>query len=162
MFNNWCKYLHQYCFLQKHMIIYLKNNIFVTEQSMCRHLTNFQSLYLLFFIKFLFFTKWQPFKNYEKSCLFHLKSTFRSQHILIFVFPYFLLFLLVSHCLRGWSKINLKVYDINNCLNKNLITHFVWYLGKEKRYDIETLSNDRVLNKKHFYGKIMEKMCTKS
>ena len=42
-----------------------------------------------------------------------------------------------------------------------LITHFVWYLEKEKRYDIETLSIDRVLNKKHFKGKIMKKMCTK-
>ena len=49
-----------------------------------------------------------------------------------------------------------------NCLNKNLITYFVWYLKKEKRYDIETLSIDRVLNKEHFYGKIMQKMCTKS
>ena len=49
-----------------------------------------------------------------------------------------------------------------NCLNKNLITHFVWHLKKEKRYDIETLSIDRELNKEHFYGKIMQKMCTKS
>ena len=45
--------------------------------------------------------------------------------------------------------------------NKNL-THFVWYLGKEKKYDIETLSIDRVLNKEDFYGKFMHKMCTKS
>ena len=29
------------------------------------------------------------------------------------------------------------------------------HLGKEKRYDIETLSIDRVLNKGHFYGNIM-------
>ena len=29
-------------------------------------------------------------------------------------------------------------------------------------YDIETLSNDRVLTKKHFYGKFMHKMYTKS
>ena len=39
------------------------------------------------------------------------------------------------------------------CLNKNLITHFAWYLEKEKRYDIKTFSIDRVLNKEHFYGK---------
>ena len=43
-----------------------------------------------------------------------------------------------------------------------VITHFVWYLDKEKSYDIETLSIDRVLDKEHFYGKIMQKMCTKS
>ena len=45
---------------------------------------------------------------------------------------------------------------------KGLITNFVWYLEKEKRYDIETLSIDRVLNKEHFYGKIIQKMCVKS
>ena len=49
-----------------------------------------------------------------------------------------------------------------NCLDKNLKKHFVWYLEKEKGYDIETLSIDRVLNKDHFYGKIMQKMYTKS
>ena len=65
-------------------------------------------------------------------------------------------------CFRRWSKINLKVYDIINCLNKNLITHFVWYLEKEKRYDLETLSIDRVLNKEHFYGKTVQRICTKS
>ena len=36
--------------------------------------------------------------------------------------------------------INLQVYNVMNCPNKNLITHFVSYLEKEKRYDIETLS----------------------
>ena len=41
---------------------------------------------------------------------------------------------------RGWSKINLKVHDMISCLNKNLITHFVWYLENEKRCDTETLS----------------------
>ena len=33
----------------------------------------------------------------------------------------------------------LKVYGIINCLNKNLITHVVWYLEKEIRCDIKTL-----------------------
>ena len=36
---------------------------------------------------------------------------------------------------------------------KNLITHFVWYLKKEIKCDIETLPIDRELNKGHFYGK---------
>ena len=76
-----------------------------------------------------------------------------------FVFPYFFP---VSHCFRGWSKKNLRIYDVINCPNKNLITHFVWYLEKEISSDIETLSIGRELNKKHFYGKIMQKMCTKS
>ena len=57
----------------------------------------------------------------------------------VFVFLSSPLFLLVSHCFREWYKINLKVYDIINCLTKNFMTHFVWYLEKEKRYGIETL-----------------------
>ena len=60
------------------------------------------------------------------------------------------IFFPVHQCFRGWSKINLKAYDVINCLNKNLITHFVWYLEKEKRCDIETLAIHRVLNKEHF------------
>ena len=35
------------------------------------------------------------------------------------------------------------------------MTHFVLYLKKEKRYETETLTIDRVLNKEHFYGKDM-------
>ena len=49
--------------------------------------------------------------------------------------------------------------------NKNLIIHFVClitHLKKETSCDIETLSIDRELNKEHFYGKIMQKMCFKS
>ena len=87
--------------------------------------------------------------------------SFRSWDIHIFLFPPSPLFLPVSHCLRAWLKINLKVYDAINCLNKNLITHFVWYLEKEKSYHVETLVIDTVLNKKHFSEKIMQKMCTK-
>ena len=102
------------------------------------------------------------FQKYEKCSLSHLKSSFRSRDIQIFVSPFSTLFLPVSHSFRVWPKINLKFYDIINCLNKNLIiTHFVWYLGKEKRYAIDTLSIDRVLHKEYFYGKIMQKMCTK-
>ena len=97
-----------------------------------------------------------------KMFLFHLKSSFCSWDIQIFVYSSSPLFFRVSHCFRGWFKKNLKVCDIITCLNKDLITHFVWYLEKEIRCDIETLSIDRELNKEHFYGKIMQKMCTKS
>ena len=68
----------------------------------------------------------------EKCFSFHLTSSFPSRDIQIFVFRSSPLFLLVSHCFRGWSNINLIVFDIINCLNKNLITHFSWYLGKEE------------------------------
>ena len=46
---------------------------------------------------------------------------------------------------------NFYFYKVINCLNKNLITHFVRHLEKKNRYDIETLSIDRVVNKQHFY-----------
>ena len=88
-----------------------------------------------------------------------LFSFLRYLNFCIFVFPSFFP---VSHCFKGWFKKNVKVYDVINCLNKNLITHFIWFLEKELRCDIETLSIDRVLNAEHFYGKIMQKMCTKS
>ena len=101
-------------------------------------------------------------QNYEKCFLFHLKDSFRSQDIQNFVFLSSPLFLSVTHWCRGCSMTILKVYDVFNCLNKNLIAHFALYLEKEKSYDIETLSTDRVLNKEHFYGKIMQKICTKS
>ena len=52
---------------------------------------------------------------------------------------------------KGLIQYNLTVYGVNNCQNKNMITHFVWYCLKEKRYGIESLSIDRVLNKEHFY-----------
>ena len=38
-----------------------------------------------FLSSFYFFIKWQAFKNYEKCFLFHLKSSFHSQVIPIFV-----------------------------------------------------------------------------
>ena len=93
-------------------------------------------------------------KTMKNAFLFHLKNSCCSGDNHIFVFPSSPLFLPVSHCFGGWLKIILKVYDVINCLNKNLITHFVWYLEKEKKYDIETLSIDKVLNKEYFYEKI--------
>ena len=98
---------------------------------------------------------WKMFFFSSSKKLF---SFSRYSDLCISVFPSFPP---VSHCFKGWSNINLKVYNIN-CPNKNLTTHFVWYLKKEKRYGIETLCIDRVSNKEHFYGKVMQKICTKS
>ena len=111
---------------------------------------------------FYFYTKWQPCENYEKCFLFHPKRSFHSWDIQIFVFMSSPLFLPVGRYFRGWSKINPKINDVINCIKKNLIRHFVWYLEKEKRYGIETLPIVRVWNRKHFYGKIMHKMWTKN
>ena len=46
----------------------------------------------------------------------------RYSNFCIFIFPSFFP---VGHCFRGLSSKNLKVYDVINCLNKNLITPFV-------------------------------------
>ena len=98
----------------------------------------------------------------KNAFYFILKALFVFE-IFKFLYIPLLLFFPVNHWLRGWLNINLKVYDVSNCLNKNtLITHFVLYIEKEKRYDIEPLSIDRVLSKKHFDGKNMQKMCTKN
>ena len=68
--------------------------------------------------------------------LFHLKSSFRSRDIQVFIFPSSPLFLPVSHCFRGWSKINVKVYDVINCLIKNLNKRFclIFWEGKKVWY----------------------------
>ena len=99
---------------------------------------------------FIFSPKSSPSKTTTNVFLFHRKSSFHSRDIQIFVFASSPLFIPFSHCFRGCSKINLKVYDIINCLNKNLITQFVSYIEKEKRYDNENLSTDIGLNKEHF------------
>ena len=61
----------------------LRNIAIFTRNQLCLQVN--QSLCSLFFINFYFFTKWQPFKNYEKCFLFHLRSSFRSWDIQIFV-----------------------------------------------------------------------------
>ena len=82
------------------------------------------------------------------------KKLFTFLRYSIFCISVFPSFFSVSHCFRGWSKKNRKVYDVIKCLNENLRTHFVWYFEKEIRYGIETLSIDRKI--------IMQKMWTKS
>ena len=122
----------------------------------------FKACVCYFLWNFYFSPDDSPLKTTKNIFLFHLKSSFRSRDIQVCVFSSSPLFLPVSHCFTGWSKKNIKVYDAINGLNENLITHFVWYLEKEIRCNIETLSIDRVLNKEHFYGKIKQEMCTKS
>ena len=82
------------------------------------------------------------------------KKLFCSRDIQIFVFLSSLLFPPVRQCSKGWSKINLQVYDVMSSVN--LIPHFVWYFQKQKSYGNETLFIDRVLNKEH-----MEKLYRK-
>ena len=99
----------------------------------------------IFFWNFYFSPNNRPSKTMKKFFISskRLFSFLRYSNFCISVFPSFLP---VSHCFRGWFKKNLKVYDVINCLNKNLITRFPWYLEKEIRCDIEILSIGEVLN----------------
>ena len=81
------------------------------------------------------------FSRYSNFCIFAFPSFSASQPLL-----------------ESLIQDKLKVYDVINCLNN--LTYFFWYLKKEKRYHVETLAIDTVLNKEHFYGKIMQKMST--
>ena len=140
-----------------------------SEQDCVLSYFNFMALGLGFFkawvcyflSNFYFSPNDSCLKTMENVFLFDLKIYFRSWDIQVFVFSSSPLFLPVSHCFRVLSKKDLKV-SVINCLNKNLITHFVWYLEKEISCDTETLSIDRVLNKEDFYRKIMQKIYTKS
>ena len=114
------------------------------------------------FYQIFIFYQMIAFQKLWKICFISYKKLFsfsRYSNFCIFCFPFFFF---VSHWFRGWIKRNLKVYDVINCPNENLITHFIWYLEKEIRCVIETLSIGGVLNMESFYGKIMQKMFTKS
>ena len=120
-----------------------------------RNNSPFKACVRYFLSNFYFSPNYSPSKLWNMIFFLHLKRLFPSQNIQIFVFLSSPLFLSVSHCFRGWSKINLWRH---NCRNKNLATHFVWYLEKEKRYDIKSLSIGTLSYKEHFYGKVMQKM----
>ena len=77
-----------------------------------------------FVTNFYFSPMNSPFKNYERCFLFYLKSSFRSWDIQIFLFPSSPFFLSVSHFFRAWSKINLEVYEVIICLNKDFTLYF--------------------------------------
>ena len=73
---------------------------YTVSYSLCAR-TIFKACVHYFYQIFIFFTKRQPFKNYEKYFLFHQLSSFCSRDNQIFLFPCFPLFLPVSHCFRG-------------------------------------------------------------
>ena len=100
--------------------------------------TSFKVCARYFLTNFHFSPNGSVSKTMKDAFYFILKILFVIE---IFKFLNSLLFLPVSHCFRGWSKINIKVYDVINCLNKNLLTHFAWYLAKEKRYDNENFAS---------------------
>ena len=129
-----------------------KNKKYVRNYARCTTL----KLVPAIFIKFLFFHQIIALQKLWKMLFISSKKLFSFSRYSIFcisVLPSF------STCQPMLWKINLKVHDVINCLNKNSITHFVWYLKKEKSYGTENLSIDGVLDEEHFYRKITQKMC---
>ena len=98
----------------------------------------------IFLSKFYISLNDSPSKN--------MKNVFYFIAIAFFVLEIFKFLYFHPPLFFSLSVITLEI-DIINCLNRTSITYFAWYLEKEKRYDIETLSIDRALNKEHFYGK---------
>ena len=90
----------------------------------------FKACVCYFLLNFCFSPNDSPQKLWKMFFILSKKlfSFSRYSNFCIFVFPSF--FFPVSHCLRGWSKKILKIHDVINCLNKNLVTYFVWYLEK--------------------------------
>ena len=86
-------------------------------------LARFKACVRYFLSSFYFSLNDNPLKTIKNVFLFHLKSSFRSRDIQVFVFSFSRLFLAVSHCFRGRSKKNL--------MTSSIVTHFVWYLEKE-------------------------------
>ena len=101
-------------------------------------------------------------QNLWKMFFISSKKLFVFSRYSNFVFLSSPLFFSASHCLEAWSKKNVKIHNVISCLQKNFIRHFVWYLEKETKCDIETLSIDRELNKEYFYEKIMQKYAPKA
>ena len=127
------------------------------------------TFYLLinFFIKacvryFFIFHQMKALKKLSKMFFISSKKPFSFSRYSNFCICFSPLFFRVSHCLRAWSRKNVKIHDVISCLNKNFIIHFAWYLEKETKCETEPLSTDRELNKEHFYKKIMQRMCNKS
>ena len=111
----------------------------------------FKAYVRYFLSNFYFSPNDSPSKTMKNVFYFIKKALFILK---IFKFLYFclsLFFFLPAIALKADPRKILKF--VINCLNKNLITHFVWYLDKEIRCGIETLSIDRELNKEHVYPK---------
>ena len=127
---------------------------------MFKRKVRFKARVCYFISKCYFSPNDSPSNTMKNVFLFHFKKLFSFARYVDFYISVFPLFTPVSHCFRGWSKINLKAYYVINCLNKNLITHVFDISRREK--GMWTLSIDRVLNKEHFMEKSHQKWAPKA
>ena len=89
----------------------------------------------IFYQIFIFFTKWQPLKNYEKCFLFHLKISFCSQDI-----KFFVIFSL-PFCTSRYKRTNGCgiIYNVMNWLTETCRCSF-WNNSKTTLYYIIKLN----------------------
>ena len=137
----------------KEKVVYFQFYVDLTRKTdFFENWSCFKACLRYFYQIFIFSPNHSPSKTMKNAFYFIETALFVLKIIKFFYFnPSLFLF-----------KVNLKVYDTISCVNKNSIAHFVWYLAKEKRYDTESLSIGGVSNKEHFYGKIMQKIFSKS
>ena len=86
-----------------------------------------------FVLRFYFSPNGSPSKAMKKWFSFHLKISFRSGHIQFFFhfgLPLFF-FLSILTLEIDPRTVNQDQLSTCNCLNKKLVTHFVWYLDRE-------------------------------
>ena len=115
-------YLYSY-FGQQKLFTHLQNN----NLPICKILNPkyLKACVRYFSSNFYFSPNYSLSKTMKNVFLFHLRSSFCSPDIQIFVFSSSSLLFPVSHCFSGLFKKNLKIYGVINYLDQNLIIHFV-------------------------------------
>ena len=116
----------KYCILQRHNQN-PRNGAFRKNSQRFKLLTTFAKCFMLklVFAIFSFFHQMTAPKYLWKMLFisYNKLSFLIYSNFCISIFPS--LFFPHDHCFRGWSAINLQVYDVINCLSKNLLIHFV-------------------------------------
>ena len=95
-----------------------------------------------------------PTKIIKNDFLLHIKSSFRSQGISIFV-------LIFAACRKNdlnRKTVNFEIYDVTTWLTKNYNIRITQYFTNQRQPDNEIWSFNRTFQGKYFCLKIMQKM----
>ena len=126
---------NKFCFFQLQTTLFHNCKLFKST-FICNKLFRLLVFYLKV-VSGIFFTfsfnspkEGKPLKNDEKWFLFHVKSSFRSQDIKLFVSPSSPRFCPVSHCWKSGLNKCFKIDDVMKWLNNNFKIHIDRYLRK--------------------------------
>ena len=95
-----------------------------------------------------------PTKMIKNAFLLHIKSSFHSQDISVFV----LIFLACRKNSLNRKRVNFEIYDVTTWLTKNYNIHIAQYFTNQRQRDNEIWSVNRTFQDKYFSLKIMQKM----